>query len=404
VIESAAPMRFRLMLARACAWALLVAGWIGIGSFALLVAPSLTAGFAMIALWLLGLGAAAAVATRGSLHRAAQRAALCAGAAATMWGLWWTTHGGGTAALLLALVGWAALTALASGVVRSLRISQVAAPKPPIVSASLGALAAGLGLGDIGDLPGLAQRLMVFVAAVGIVLFVLQARVRAGAARQGCRAGLFDCSLPSWPAGAWRNILQWPTLIAGLVMLPMMAALPLMAEWCRADNVEPQAMVLWHLAAMFGPALVLQRGIAHWSARTLASVCAALLAAGAAMALWAASPLNLLGVSVAQGAAWGIAWCGQLWAPQRRGRQGASPLVASIGYAVLTLAFGLLVEHAGARGVVLMHAFLGFIAALAWLLADAARRWSVRRSTEPAPAVFRAGATTPRTGTSPESR
>jgi hypothetical protein len=375
VIEAAAPIRVRLMLARACAWALLIAGWIGIGSFSLLVAPSLTAGFALVALWLLGLGAAAAVATRGGLRPAAQRAALCAGAAATMTGLWWTTHAGGWSALLLALAGWASLTALASGVVRSLRTRQVAAPTPPILPATLGAAAAALVLGNIGDLPALAVRLMVFVAAVSAALFLLQASAGAVAPRQGCRAGLFDCSLPSWPAGAWRDVVQWPTLIAGLVMLPMMAALPLMAEWCRAESVLPQTMVLWHLSAMFVPALVLRRWIARWSLRTLASACAVLLAAGAALALWAASPANLLGVSIAQGAAWGIAWCGQLWAPERRGRRGASPLAASIGYAVLTLAFGVLVEHTGARGVVLMHALLGFAAALAWLLADAARRW-----------------------------
>jgi hypothetical protein len=269
---------------------------------------------------------------------------------------------------------------MASGVVRSLRITQAVAPKPPIVPASLGALVAALFLGDIGDLPGLAIRLMAFVATMSIALFLLQARISAGATRQGCRAGLFDCSLPSWPAGAWRDVMQWPTLIAGLVMLPTMAALPLMAEWCRAESVAPQTMVLWHLSAMFGPALLLRRWVAQWSARTLASVCAALLALGAAAALWAASPLNLLGVSVAQGAAWGIAWCGQLWAPERRGRQGASPLYAAVGYAALTLAFGVLVDRAGARGVLLMHACFGVAAALAWLVADAARLWSRRRN------------------------
>lgn len=371
MIDAAAAIRLRLMLARACAWALLVAGWIGIGSFALLVAPSVIGGFALVALWLFALGAAAAVATRGGFRQAAQRAVLCAGTAATAGGLWWVVHGGGLAALLLALVGWAALTALASGVVRSLRIAQSAAPKPPIVPASLGAVGAALFLGDISDLPALALRLMAFVAAAGLVLILVQARVGVSKARQGCRAGLFDCSLPSWPAGAWRDVMQWPTLIAGLVMLPTMAALPLMAEWCRADSVEPQTMVLWHLSAMFGPALFLRGWIARWSTRTLASACAALLALGAAAALWADSPFNLLGVSVAQGAAWGIAWCGQLWAPERRGRQGTSPLVAAVGYALLTLAFGVLVDHAGARGLVLMHASFGIAAVLAWLAAGA---------------------------------
>jgi hypothetical protein len=221
---------------------------------------------------------------------------------------------------------------------------------------------------------------MAFVATVSLALFLLQARVSVSAARQGCRAGLFDCSLPSWPAGAWRDIMQWPTLISGLVMLPTMAALPLMAEWCRADAVAPQTMVLWHLSAMFGPALILHRWIAQWSTRTLALACAALLALGAAAALWAASPLNFLGVSVAQGAAWGIAWCGQLWAPERRGRQGTSPLYAAVGYALLTLAFGVLVDQAGARGVVLMHAFFGIAAVLALLAAHAAR--GVRRLPE----------------------
>jgi hypothetical protein len=68
-----------------------------------------------------------------------------------------------------------------------------------------------------------------------------------------------------------------------------------------------------------------------------------------------------------------------LWAPARRGRQGTSPLYAAVGYAALTLAFGMLVEHAGARGVVLMHAFFGIAAVLAWLAADAARLRSRRR-------------------------
>jgi hypothetical protein len=159
--------------------------------------------------------------------------------------------------------------------------------------------------------------------------------------------------------GAWRDPVQWPTLLAGLAMLPMMAALPWMAAWCRAQAIAPQAMVLLHLAAMFVPVLLFRRSIAAWSLRRLSAVCALLLAAGAAVVAWAAAPFDLLGLAVAHGAAWGVAWGGQLWAPARRGQQGTSPLRAAAGYAVLTLLFGFVVEQYGAHGVAAVHALLG---------------------------------------------
>jgi hypothetical protein len=366
----------RLTLARACAWALLVAGWVGIGSFALKFAPSVATGFALVALWLLALGAAATIATRGSVQPWTRALALCAGALITGFALLATVHGAGLSALAVALLGWSALTALASGVVRSLRRAQAVPPGPPIAAASIGAMSAGLVLDDLGDLTGLATRLAVFVGAVVVLLLFLQRRINAKPRTPGCRAGLFDCSLPAWPTGAWRDSLQWPTLLAGLAMLPMMAALPVMADWCRAQSFPAQAMVLLHLAAMFGPALVLRRSIARWSLRTLSTVCAILLACGAGFALWATAPFDLFGLAITHGAAWGLAWGGQLWAPARRGQQGASPLRAAMGYALLTLAFGLVVEHAGARGVADAHAALGFAAALAWLASECSRVWA----------------------------
>lgn len=367
----AGAMLLRLTLARACAWALLVAGWVGIGSFALQFAPSVRYGFALVALWLLALGAVAAVATRGGMRPGTRALALVGGAAIAGAGLSWSVHGGGIGAVLLALAGWAALTALASGVVRSLRLAQTAAPAPPVVAASIGALCAALALGDPGDLPALAARLTLFVAATAALLVLLQRRIDAAPRGRGCRAGLFDCSLPAWPAGAWRDPLQWPTLLAGLAMLPMMAALPLMAVWCSAGGVAPQLMVALHLAAMFGTPLLLRAWVARWSHRTLSVGCAALLASGAAFAAWAAPPMDLLGLAVTHGAAWGLAWTGQLWAPARRGGQGASPLRASAGYAVLTLAFGVVVGHFGARGVAALHVALGAAAVLAWVVAFA---------------------------------
>jgi hypothetical protein len=371
VTNVATSILLRLTLARACAWGLLVAGWIGIGSFALQFAPTLTSGFGLIALWLLALGGAATVATRGGVRWWARALALCVCAGITGIGLWATVHGGGLFALLVALAGWATLTALASGVVRSLRLQHPVLPGPPIAAASLGALCAGLALGDPGDLQALAVRLVVFVCATTLLLVLLQRRIEAKP-RPGCRAGLFDCSLPAWPHGAWRDSMQWPTLLAGLAMLPMMAALPLMAAWCRAQAVAPQAMVLLHLAAMFGPVLLLRHSIARWSPRMLATVCAFLLVAGAASTLWVAPPFDMLGLAAMQGAAWGLAWGGQLWAPARRGQQGTSPLRAAAGYAVLTVAFGVVVELSGARGVEDVHAALGIAALFAWLLGTAA--------------------------------
>lgn len=361
------PTLRRLTLGRACAWALLVAGWIGLGSLTLQFAPSTAAAFALVALWLLALGAAAAVGTGGGIRRGTRALALVLGAVLTVLGLTWSVRGGGLPAVLLALLAWAALTALASGVVRSLRLMRAVLPEPPVAAAALGALTAGLVLGDPGDLMALVARLAVFVGVMAGVLLLLQYRVEERARAPGCRAGLFDCSLPAWPVGAWRDTLQWPMLLAGLAMLPMMAALPLMAAWCRAQAIAPQTVVLLHLAAMFGPAFLLRRWIARWSARTLSLLCTGLLAAGAALALWAAAPLDMLGLAVTHGAAWGLAWSGQLWAPARRGQQNTSPLRAAAGYAALTLAFGLVVEHAGAAGVAAVHVAIGTVAVLAWL-------------------------------------
>ena len=378
------PAAWRLALARATAWTLLMAGWIGLGSFAVVLAPSLEAAFALVALWLLLLGAAASLNALPAAPAWARRLGLILTTAIAIAGLTQAPRGGGLVALLLALVAWAALTAQASAVVRALRRTQATRPGPPIAAASLGALCAAVVLGDIGDLQALALRLGLLLAFAGAALAWLQPRLDLRTAAARCRAGLFDCSLPAWPAGAWRDPLQWPTLLAGLAMLPMMAALPLMVAWCRSEDLAPQAVVILHLAAMFGPALLLQRSVVGWSARRLSTVCAACLGAGAVCVLWADPPWNLLGLAMAHGAAWGLAWAGQLWSPERRSQASASPLRAALGYAVLTLAFGTLVARFGADGVAAAHAVLGLAACGAWLAGatSGARR---RRSTSATP-------------------
>jgi hypothetical protein len=359
----------RLFAARACAWGLLVAGWIGLGSLALALAPSLAAGFALVALWLLALGAAATIATRGDLRPWARALALGIAAALTIAGTLAAVRGGAVAALLAASLGWAAMTALASGVVRSLRLAQAAPPAPPVAAAALGALCAGVALGDIGDLPALAERLVFTAGAAALALAFLQLGAGGPARAPGCRAGLFDCSLPAWPAGAWRDLRQWPVLAAGLAMLPMMAALPLMAAWCRLDAIAPQATVLTHLAAMFGPALALRGSLARWPQAALSAACAVLLAGGAALVAWAPAPFDWIGLAAAHGAAWSLAWSGALWAPQRRAQRGSSPLHAALGYALLTLAFGFVAEWLGAFGVAAAHVALALAAVAALALA-----------------------------------
>ena len=309
---SPAPAPLRLTIARATAWALLLAGWVGLGGVALTLTPSPLGAHALVALWLLALGIAATVATRDSLRAGWRRLGLALCAALTAAALVWSTRDGGLPALVAALCGWAGLTALASGVVRSVRLAQSARPGPPIVAASLGALCAAIVLADPGDAHALTLRLGALVVIAAIVLAMLQIGDRHGVAASRCRAGLFDCSLPAWPMGAWRDAQQWPALLAGLAMLPMMAALPMMVAWCRVQSIAPQGMVALHFAAMFVPALLVRRSIAHWSPRVLSLVCAALLASGAAAVIWASAPFDLLGVAFAHGAAWSLAWTGQL--------------------------------------------------------------------------------------------
>lgn len=337
------------------------------GSLALQFAPSIWAAFALVALWLLALGAAATVGT-GGISRNTRTIAIAGAGALTALGLGWSVRGGGQEAVLLSLLSWAALTALASGVVRSLRLMRAALPEPPVMSAALGALTAGLALGDPGDVAGLASRLAVFVLVLAAALMALPYRVPERARAMGCRAGLFDCSLPAWPSGAWRDLAQWPVLLANLAMLPMMAALPLMATWCRAQSLSAQTLVMVHLAAMFGSALICRPWIERWSSSALALLCMLLLLAGAALGVGLPLPWDMVALAVLHGSAWGLAWSGQLWGPTRRAQQNASPWRASVGYAGLTLLFGIAVNNLGASGVTLVHLLIGLMALIAWLL------------------------------------
>ncbi len=142
-----------------------------------------------------------------------------------------------------------------------------------------------------------------------------------------------------------------------------------MADWCRTTAIAPQLLLMLHLAAMFGVALVLRPWLAGWSLEFLSLLCTVLLAAGALLALVATQPWDLLGLALTHGAAWGLSWSGQLWAPARRGQQNSSPLRAAAGYAALTVAFGLAVDAFGPMGLTSVHVAISAGAILALLMA-----------------------------------
>lgn len=351
----------RLAVARTLAWALLMSGWIGLTHLADRHAAGPMPSFALIAGWLLALGLAATAAARLSAHAWLLRALLIGCALVAVRGVLAAGQGAGFAALWPAMLAWALLVALASATVRMLRQQALRRPAAPVLPAALGALLAALLVGDAGDSAALAPRLAggLLVAALGLV--VLQPAGGVQPSRAGCRAGLFDCALPAWPAGGWRETARWPLLIAMLVMLPMMAGLPQMLALCRAGGVSAEALIGAHLAAMFLPALL-------WPARAAPMLrigaCAALLMAGgvaltlpvAAASLWA---------MLAHAAAWSLAWSAQLDDPALRATAHSPPWRAALAQALFALALGAAVSLSGPTALQGVHGGLAVAAVLA---------------------------------------
>lgn len=371
------PTLWRLQAARALAWALLLGGWVGLGSLAQTLTPGPLSAFSLLAAWLLALGTFAELIARAQLHHAVLRGLLlCAAllAARASLGL---GQGGGAATLVPALLAWAIVVALASAAVRGCRIAARRRPGPPVGAAAAGAALAWLALGDPADLHALAPRLVWSALAACVVLAVLLPR-RSGPA-SACRAGLFDCSLPAWASAAWREPRRWPLLLAALAMLPMMCSLPWMVSLCRSASVSPQAVVGLHFAAMFGPALLLRRGGLTLVAASRA--CTLLLALGA-LALWFAPGSSAWwGLALAHGAAWSVAWAAQLNDPGARGRAHASPLNGAALNALITLLLGVAVATAGWAALAGVHIALGVAAVAAAvvgpvLAARARRGWT----------------------------
>ena len=354
---------WRVQAARTLAWALLLGGWVGLGSLSQTLSSGPLPAFALLAIWLLALGAFAALVGRLQLRRWVLRGLLLCVALLATRALFAALHGLGPAALLPALLAWAIVVALASAAVRACRLAARTRVRSPATAAAAGAALAWLCVGDITDLHALGPRLMLGALAACGLLAVLLPRRSVGAG--GCRAGLFDCSLPNWASDGWREPQRWPVLLASLVMLPMMCSLPWMVSLCRSDAVSPQTVLGVHFAAMFLPALLMARRPAVTSFAPAA--CAVLLALGALLLMTAPRASAWWGLALAHGAAWSVAWAAQIDDRGWTGKARTSPLVGAALNALFALTLGLAVSAAGLIALTGWHVALGGAGALAAL-------------------------------------
>lgn len=399
---------WRVPVVRTLAWALLLTGWVGLGSWAQTLATGPVSAFAALAGWLLALGAFADLIGRLALSPWALRALLISAAVLAARALVSPSHGGGLAALFPAMLAWAIVVVLASSVVRTCRLdartrhesmngrslaalSSPQAPTPlapqfpprsllqfppPIAPAAGGALLAWACVGDISDLNALSPRLTIGVLAASLLLALLLPQ-RQGAPGS-CRSGLFDCSLPGWQAAGWRLPRRWPVLLASLVMLPMMCSLPLMVSLCRSESVSPQAVLGVHFAAMFLPALLIVRH--PWAIRAAPRLCGVLLALGGLGVLFAPGAFAWWALALAHGAAWSAAWATQLVDPDWQVTAHRSPLAGATLNAAWVLLLGVGVALAGLQALTGWHIALGVAGALAAVTAPWLR-WRALPST-----------------------
>ncbi len=373
-------LALRLALARGLAWAWLIAGWIALAALAerLTAGPVEAAG--VVAAWLLVAGGAADALGRVRWPSWAWRAALVLAAGLAAWAAVSATRGAGLPALVGLALAWGLGLTLASGTVRALRLSRPAPLRTasPIGAATAGAVLAWATVGDPTDLPAMAERVAIFGVLAAMLLAALRPGPgvgRSAPARPGCRAGLFDCSMPAWPIGAWRDPAHWPVGLAALVMLPMMWGLPQMLALCRSAAVPASLVLALHLAAMFLPAVLWAASGGRGLAPTrLAATCAVLLGAGA-VAAWAGGPTAGWGLALAHGAAWSLAWAARLSAPAVAAPTGPMPAPwrAAAGSALVVGGLGVAQALAGPAALLAVQALVGGLAALAWCVALARR-------------------------------
>lgn len=167
----------------------------------------------------------------------------------------------------------------------------------------------------------------------------------------------FGCLAPGLDVTAWREPAAWPQQAARLAMLPMMAALPAMADWCSASGVSPPLLLALHAAVMLLPPLLLP---------SRPALIAALLLAGGLALLWLPGLQGLTAAMLLHGAAWSLA------RGLPAGAGASSPAAVGLSAAVL-LAIGFTLAEAGPAALRVVHGALALCGAAA-LLVTAARR------------------------------
>ncbi len=362
---------WRLATVRTLAWALLFGGWTVLGTLGRHHLPAWAAGQAPVALWLATVGAALALSARGSPQALPLRALLCGAGLALATLLAAAGRGGGGVALMGAAVAWGVVLVAVSMAVRRLRLEQPRRPPAPLLPALAGAAIAWACSGELARLHERLDALAVALLAAALTVSLLLGARAAARPSSGCRAGLFDCSLPMPSLAAWRERRDWPLQAAALAMLPMMAALPAMVDWCAsAPGWWAADAMAWHLAAMVLPALGARAWLQRVGRRRLNTVLAGLLLAGGVSMLAWPGLNGLMLCALLHAAAWSLAWAAPMLRREVLSAPARAQRVATVGVAVMTacavLALGLAIDRFGPPALMAVHGALALAAWVGW--------------------------------------
>ncbi len=258
-----------------------------------------------------------------------------------------TEKGGGFAALLLAALAWAVVSATAGRLLRddAPRVQRTSSAAP------LGALIAVLAFHRLDDPRGVADAASTLVLAASALLLMRRPLARA------ISAGRTVC-LPSSPA----------LIAARCVMAPMMVSLAWGVVTCRAAGMAPATMLASHLAAMFVPALLLQRWSSPPRAQAALTAAVALTMGAGACLLVAAEPMPWL-ASLLQGVAWSLA--GLVRPVPLESRDARAPLVVPLAGALLVALLGAAVARYGSAALNAVQIALGLASGCSWLVSSA---------------------------------